>query len=278
MWDKRELCDLRLVPQGHVVGDTCISVHSAVIASASEAIRKILVQCQQQNGAMPPELVVHVEPDALEELVRFFYTGEIRICDQSVASIMQAADTLGVQVVLDLCVDYLRRHISAANALTVSDLAVRFDRPELKNTVEGFLLDTISNLVQEADFLQQPIERVQELLGDDNANFSNEMEVFRAVVRWVRHDLKNRGASFATLLSDTVRLPLMTSEQLCDEVETEELVRQDPEAQNIVMKVYRYQALPPGRRSTSDIRGTKMRRQQNAAQWEPTNGHQHPQW
>lgn len=264
LWDSRQLCDLRLIPhEENKPDELCIRVHSAVIAAASSEIQKILLLCHQDNGQLPPDLVVHAEPHALEEMVRFMYTGELRINDDNVSHIMHAAETLAVPTAMELCVSFLGRNITSVNALSVSDLACRFNRPELKQAVEGYLLQNIQRLVQEADFLEQPIERVKELLSSDDAHFETEVDVFRSVVRWVRHDIKCRSALFAGLLADTVRLPLMTPEQLLDEVEGEELVQVDQGAQNLVFETYRYQALPESRRDTMQIRcSQQMRRPQ----------------
>jgi len=263
LWDNRQLCDLRLIPhEENKPDELCIRVHSAVIAGASSEIQKILLSCHQDNGQLPPDLVVHAEPHALEEMVRFMYTGELRINDDNVSHIMHAAETLAVPTAMELCVEFLGRNITSVTALSVSDLASRFNRPELKQAVEGYLLQNLQRLVQEPDFLQQPIERVKELLSSDDANFENEVDVFRAVVRWVRHDA-SRSACFANLLADTTRLPLMTPEQLLDEVEGEELVQLDPAARNLVFETYRYQALPEPRRDTMEIRcSQRMRRPQ----------------
>jgi len=261
LWDERLLCDLRLIPTAeNKTNDVCISVHSAVIASASAEIKKILVNCVQSNGQSPPDLVVHVETNALEELVRYMYTGELRIHDSSVQHIMHAAETLGVGSATELCVQFLGRNITAANALSVSDMAIRFNRPELKEAVEGYLLKNIQHLVQESDFLEQPVERVKDLLSSDDAHFTSELDVFQAVVRWCRHDEAKRIHCFPALMQDTVRLPLMTPEQLLDDVEQNDLVANNSAARSLVYEIYRYQALPEARRDTMEIRGTHQRR------------------
>lgn len=261
LWDDRLLCDLRLIPTAeNKPNDVCISVHSAVIASASEEIKKILVNCVLNNGQLPPDLVVHVETNALEELVRYMYTGELRVHDGSVQNIMHAADTLGVGSATELCVQFLGRNITAANALSVSDMAIRFNRPELKEAVEGYLLKNIQHLVQESDFLELPVERVKELLSSDEAHFTSELDVFQAVVRWCRHDEAKRIHCFAALMQDTVRLPLMTPEELLDDVEGNDLVSNNSAARSLVYEIYRYQALPESRRDSMEIRGTNVRR------------------
>jgi len=263
LWGKRSLCDIRLIGQNPNPSNpnrTCISVHSAVIAAASTEIEKILVKSVQENGSLPPDLIIHVEPTALEEVVRFMYTGELRIHESTVKDIMHATETLGLGEAMELCVEFLSRSITSANALHVSDLATTFNRPELEQRIQSFLVLNISTLVHEQDFLEQPVERVKNLLASDEASFVSEVDVFQAVVRWTRHDLMHRAPQFAELLAETVRLPQMTPEQLMDDVEVEELVRADRAATQLVTDCYRYNSLPESRRATLDIPGKEPRR------------------
>lgn len=255
MWDDREMCDLKLLPKP---GDACISVHSVVVASASAEIKKVLANCIASNDSAPPELVIHVEQAALEELVRYMYVGEIRVSNETVNSLLHASEVLCIPAAMDLCVQWIGLNITADNALAVTEMADRFKRIELKSAVERFVLGNIASLSCESPFLGLPLERVAHLLSHDEACFANEVEVFRAVVRWVSHDI-SRTVHFADLMAQCVRLPLMTPEQLLDEVEVEELVRADPNAQRLVMDVYRYQALPESRRGTMQIPGTTPR-------------------
>ena len=54
-----------------------ISVHSVVIAAASPTVSDALIKCHRDGGTPPPELLVHCECSALEECVRFCYTGDL---------------------------------------------------------------------------------------------------------------------------------------------------------------------------------------------------------
>merc|ERR1711959_393307 len=214
------------------------------------------------NQLSPPkEVVVHCEVSALEELVRFMYTGDLRVQNETVAELMQAAETLKMDDAMNLCADWFKSNISQANALAASNFAVRFSRPELQQTVEQFVLRNMQNLVHSHEFVQLELPRVKELLSSDDANLASEVDVFQAVVKWVTHEPAMRMIHFAELLH-CVRLPLMSSEELLDHVEAHELVQADEVAKAHVYEVFKYQALPESRRAALQMSGTRPRNHQ----------------
>merc|ERR1711959_54215 len=100
LWDNRQLVDLKLKPEP---GNKRISVHAVVIAAASPTVADTLVKTKGENSHNPPELLVHCETHALEECVRFCYTGELRVSDEALANLWYAASVLELREVLDLC-------------------------------------------------------------------------------------------------------------------------------------------------------------------------------
>jgi hypothetical protein len=255
LWDKRELCDLKLKPEP---GDMRISVHSVVIAAASKTVAEALSKNTSDTGSAPPELLVHCECSALEECVRFCYTGQLRVSDEAIQALWYAASVLELREVLTLCVDWAQHHIHAGNALLINELANVYDVPDLKTAVDRYVLNNITSLVLEPDFLGQPLERVTQLLSSDDAKFHNELEVFNAVARWIEHDTPNRGGHLADLMNTVVRLPQLDFDEL-EKVELHPLVVADSNAKSLMHGVYRYLAAPTQRRLAMDIPGTRPR-------------------
>eukprot|EP00656_Telonema_subtile_P051288 TRINITY_DN685_c0_g1_i1.p1 TRINITY_DN685_c0_g1~~TRINITY_DN685_c0_g1_i1.p1 ORF type:complete len:547 (-),score=158.91 TRINITY_DN685_c0_g1_i1:271-1911(-) len=257
LWDKRELCDLKLKPEP---GETRISVHSVVIAAASSTVSQALINSRRESNSnvTPPELLVHCDCAALEECVRFCYTGELRVSDEAIQNLWYAASVLELREVLDLCVSWAQQHIHAGNALLINTLADQYQIPDLKAAVDRFVLNNVQSLVQEADFLSQPIERITELLSSDDAKFDCELEVFDAVVRWIEHDKVGRTGHLAHLMNTVVRLPQLDFDEL-EKVELNDLVGSDAKAKSLMHDVYRYLAAPTQRRLAMDIPGTRPR-------------------
>merc|ERR1711865_35912 len=259
LWDNRELCDLRLKPEP---GEMRISVHSVVIAAASPTVSDALIKCHRDGGTPPPELLVHCDCIALEECVRFCYTGELRLSDTSVQNIWYAASVLEIRDVLDLCCSWAHNNIHAGNALLINQLAEQYNIPDLKVSVDRFVLSNLQSLVHEPDFLSQEMTRVSELLSSDDAQFDCELEVFYAVVRWISHNPKERQQYLAQLMATVVRLPQLDFEEL-EKVELNELVAVDAQAKSLMHDVYRYLAAPEVRRSAMSVPGTRQRNQYN---------------
>jgi len=257
LWDKRELCDLKLKPEP---GDMRISVHSVVIAAASSTVSSALINSRRESNSnvTPPELLVHCDCAALEECVRFCYTGELRVSDEAIQNLWYAASVLELREVLDLCVNWAQQHIHAGNALLINSLAEQYQIPDLKAAVDRYVLNNMQNLVLESDFLSQPIERITELLSSDDAKFDCELEVFHAVARWVEHDKPSRNVHLSELMNSVVRLPQLDFDEL-EKVELNDLVANDAKAKSLMHDVYRYLAAPTQRRLAMDIPGTRPR-------------------
>lgn len=255
LWDERILVDLKLKPQPC---EKTISVHAVVIAACAPAVANALIKTKGERAAIPQELVVHCEYCALEECVRYCYTGELRISDELLAKLWYAGSVLEMQDVLDLCCQWAQTHIHAGNAHTINSLADQYCASDLKSAVDRYVLTNMQSLVQEDEFLLQPLERITELLSSDDATFDGELEVFSAVARWIDHDKPNRTQHLALLMNTTVRLPQLDFDEL-EKVELNELVATDNQAKSLMHDVYRYLAAPTQRRLQMEIPGTRPR-------------------
>merc|ERR1712159_490988 len=257
LWDKRHLVDLKLKPQP---GTKRISVHAVVVAAASPTVAEALMSTKKDrdDDRNPPELLVHCDCQALEECVRFCYTGELRVSDDVLANLWYAGSVLEMREVLDLCINWAQTHIHAGNAHTINQLADQYHIPDLKAAVDRYVLTNMQKLVLEPDFVRQPLERITELLSSDDAKFDGELEVFYAVVRWIEHDKAGRAQYLSQLMNTVVRLPQLDFDEL-EKLEQVDIVAQDPGAQALMHNVYRYLAAPTQRRLAMDIPGSRPR-------------------
>jgi len=257
LWDKRHLVDLKLKPQP---GTKRISVHAVVVAAASPTVADALMSTKKDrdDDRNPPELLVHCDCQALEECVRFCYTGELRVSDDALANLWYAGSVLEMREVLDLCINWAQNNIHAGNAHTINALADQYHVPDLKAAVDRYVLTNMQKLVLENDFVRQPLERIIELLSSDDAKFDGELEVFYAVVRWIEHDKAGRAQYLSQLMNTAVRLPQLDFDEL-EKIEVTDLVANDATAMKMMHNVYRYLAAPTQRRLAMDIPGSRPR-------------------
>ena len=128
-------CDMTLQ-----IGGRSLQLHSVVLASCSETIAAELTRDAHGDTHGDTSCFSHLsalDADALERLVRFLYTGELFLDDETdVAALKLSCQCMGLWVGVELCDEYVRKKDHAAKlcigevCLTdVRNLAVTTDEP-----------------------------------------------------------------------------------------------------------------------------------------------------
>lgn len=100
-------------------------------------------------------------------------------------------------------------------------------------------MSQFSQMVQQRDFLELPVDSLESVLQRDDLDSSCEECVFEALISWVRARQDERSPVLARLLSH-VRLPLLEPAYFVEKVETDELIRSCAEAFPLLQEVRRY--------------------------------------
>lgn len=100
--------------------------------------------------------------------------------------------------------------------------------------------------------------QVEELISNTRLNITSEEKVFLAVLNWVRHDLNTREKHISRLMRH-VRLPLVTRDFLVSHVDSDNLIRDNPECKEYLLEAMRYHLLPEQRAMLANERTTLRR-------------------
>ena len=108
------------------------------------------------------------------------------------------------------------------------------------NSCNAFILDHFQDVSKIEEFCKLPQDKLARYLADDLLKVSNgEIEVFRAVVKWLEHnaigDLETR-----TKLLKLVRFPLISAYILLDEVLQASLIEENRECKKLVTEALRF--------------------------------------
>lgn len=117
-------------------GDREIRGHRAILAAA---IPKIL---ENQMSREESEFTVDLEglnPNAVEELVEFAYTGKINVPADRVLNVFHVAKSLGMREVQDLSEQFIREKVLPLDWMAVRAFAERNDCPTLMSAVDEFI-------------------------------------------------------------------------------------------------------------------------------------------
>ncbi|XP_075731389.1 uncharacterized protein LOC142774653 isoform X2 [Rhipicephalus microplus] len=141
---------------------------------------------QQRSSSYPREVLT-----SLESLWR-----ERTLCDVEI-------DASGEGVVQ--AHRFLERQLDPSNCIGIAEFCQLHHIRELQDRAERFAEQHFSMVCRLDEFLSLPRPRLFELLRRDGLNVSSEIEVYEALVRWVRHDERRRAGDLERALKKAVR-------------------------------------------------------------------------
>lgn len=181
-----------------------IEAHRIVLSAASPCFHTLLtgsMEVGKRRREQSDITIEHVNGETLRALIGFCYIGEIRITADNADELMAVASRLKIVGVVKMCEQYYMEALSRENCLGLWVLATQYDYDELKRDAYAIVMESFPRLMCADEFLNLDKDAVQKLLADDNLNVYSELDVFDALIGWVRADEDKRKAYFAELLT-----------------------------------------------------------------------------
>lgn len=110
-----------------------------------------------------------------------------------------------MQRITNACCRFLERQLDPSNCIGIAEFCQQHHIRELQDRAERFAEQHFSMVCRLDEFLSLPRCRLFELLRRDGLNVSSEIEVYEALVRWVRHDERRRAGDLERALKKAVR-------------------------------------------------------------------------
>lgn len=187
-----------------------------------------------------------VDLEAITLLVNYAYTGSVEISENNVQGLLQGATFFQMLAIREACCAFLLNRLQPSNCLSIRQFADRHACQVLQTTSHKYVLDNFQEVAEREEFLWLSFEELLSLLCCDALNVANEEMVFRATLRWVRHDEADRRQHLGELLRH-VRLPLMSNHFLLTNVIDEPMIRASGEAKDLIIEAMRYHLCPESR-------------------------------
>ncbi|XP_077286932.1 kelch-like protein diablo [Arctopsyche grandis] len=173
----------------------------------------VLMACSEffgTNEGLVEGIMSQFDFEVIEAILKYCYTGEIKIGENHHKKLMELANLLEVKIPPQ------SKIVNMSNCLKVLK---QTEDPELKTMSMDLILDNFETLHKTQDFLKLTVSNVIEILKSDDLNVPSEESVFNAVKLWVNYNDANRKNKLAQLMR-SVRLSLLSIEFLIDEVLT----------------------------------------------------------
>ena len=234
--------------------------HKVILASCSDYFYAMF------NGNMKEskERVIDingVDVEIMKLVLNFIYTGSIPLSNDNVESVLQAANLMLIKLLKEVCCRFLETLLTVGNCLGMQKFAESYACEELLGKTTEFINDNFGYVTESDEFLQLHPSQLSPLLASDNLRILNEERVYEALIRWTKHDARNRKKFFSELVQH-VRLPMLSPDYLIDQVESEPLFAEFPQCKELLMEAHHYLLLP-NRKGWNQSERTRPRKYEN---------------
>ena len=227
LWRDDKLCDLVLRAAsacdaaGASAADaeptyTEVKVHAVVAAAVSKPLEGMIV------GPMASvrEGVLTLGPGAVDgaallEAAKFMYTGSFEVGEDTVFSLLAAANYLGLDGMKGGCAKVMLENLTPQNALGLLEALTQYAcAKESIEEAEASVAAAFEEVAQEDEWVALDEAAVRSWLSRSDLRMKSEAAAFDALVRWTEHRPAEREGSFASLFGAVVRLPQLSTAEL----------------------------------------------------------------
>lgn len=205
-----KLCDITIK-----VDNSFFSAHRIVLCGTIPYFNAMFTNDMLESRQREVE-VRGIDPQAMEALIQFAYSGKISIHSGNVHNLMIGSSYLQMTQVRDACAEYLKQRLECSNVLSTQIFADSLSCTSLVEAADRFIEKNFIQVAEESEFLNIEVSQIQELLNRDTLCVSEE-RAFEALIRWVKKEPETRKAHLPNLLAQ-VRLPLLSPMYLTDRV------------------------------------------------------------
>lgn len=273
-----ELCDIVLR-----VGDAKIHAHKVVLASISPYFKAMFTGNLSEKETSEVEFqcidetalqVCFLPTDALlttcaiffvdeilflfQAIVEYAYTGTVFISQETVESLLPAANLLQVKLVLKECCSFLESQLDAGNCIGISRFAETYGCHDLCLAATKFICENFEEVCQTEEFFELTRAELDEIVSNDCLKVVTEETVFYALESWIKYDVTERQQHLAQLLH-CVRLPLLSVKFLTRLYEANHLIRDDHACKHLLNEALKYHFMPEHRLSYQTVLSARPR-------------------
>ncbi|XP_055349961.1 kelch-like protein 7 [Paramacrobiotus metropolitanus] len=189
-----------------------IPCHRNVLMARSGWFQRMLRSPMKES--QQDTIQVHSVPhDILEQLIRYMYSFEISVDGGNALFLLQAADFLEMEQIVEVCKLVLKENLDTNNWRAIYRGAQHLSCTDVLKDCRAFALEHFTSISQSADFLDLDAAEVSQLVASDELNVEKEEQVATAVARWLAHSFEER-LPHAVDIVGRIRVPLLTSDDI----------------------------------------------------------------
>ncbi|KAJ0070245.1 hypothetical protein NL108_007588 [Boleophthalmus pectinirostris] len=180
--------------------------HKAMLSACSSYF-KVMFTADMKERSDSVIKLSGVRCGVLADLVNYVYTAQVRITEDNVQSLLEAADLFQFISVKRACEEFLVRLLDVDNCLGMHAFAQLHLCHSLEREAQRMTLSRFSDIIQQEEMLELELERMKTFLLGHSFGVQSEEIILDAITKWICHDI-NRRIQYVGDLLRTINLDL----------------------------------------------------------------------
>ncbi|MBN3298232.1 GAN protein, partial [Amia calva] len=180
-----------------------IPIQKNILAAASPYIRtRLNYNPPKEDGSVYKIELQGISVSVMNEILDYIFSGEIRLSEDTIQDMVQAADLLLLTDLKALCCEFLEGCIAAENCIGIRQFSLHYCLQHVHYVATEFLETHFRDVSATEEFRELTPEHVKGIIALEKLNVGNEKYIFEAVVKWIAHDLQARKVFMKDVMSE----------------------------------------------------------------------------
>uniref|UniRef100_T1KW92 BTB domain-containing protein n=1 Tax=Tetranychus urticae TaxID=32264 RepID=T1KW92_TETUR len=169
--------------------------------------------------------------DVIPYFDRMFSSG-LSESTKNAVDLFHLADYMNIPKLTALCLDFLWNESSDSPYIDVGHWINQIATEEVLKSIDQYIRSNFRDIVHTNSFLDYDVDTVTYMINLDNLNIDNEMQIFDAIMRWIRKNVERR--SQLTKMLKIVHWVDINGVQFMDKIDKSWIMDCDP-ARHVIM-------------------------------------------
>lgn len=159
------------------------NAHKVVLSACSDYF-KAMFNTNMLEGNNNIVTLYDISAMAFHSILDYLYTSEIELTDENVQDVLEAAVYLQIPHIIDMCTEYLEKHLNAENYAGIVKIAKTLALRELEITVYNYICDNLSVLAKLDQFRYLSADHIENILKFDIPVDCTEADLLHFILKW----------------------------------------------------------------------------------------------
>ena len=198
-----------------------VSGHRAIVAAGSPVFHAMLYGSMKESNEKEIKLS-SVDTKTFSNLLRFLYTGKIKVDQECFEGVLDAARFFNITSVEAKVADFIAKSLDNKNFYLILNIAINKNFDQLLEHCLTHLYANANELVCSPSFSTVPAEVVLTLCKSSDLDIK-EIDLFLALVEWHSHKKSEVSEDVIKSIFQEVRYPLISKDDLYNKVRPTEV-------------------------------------------------------